>query len=547
MSWPTVERSRSRIAAEQNSVSLGAGERLRICLCYPNTYFVGMSNLGYQTLYYLLNGLPGVRCERAFMPEPEARFAPPLCSLESETPLGNFDVLAFSLSFDLDAVNIPRMLLMAGVPIFTRERAGRPLVIAGGIVPMFNPEPLAELVEAFVIGEAEEILPALIEALVEAVGGNATTEESLKRLAHLPGVYVPSLYEAKYNDDGTLAAFAPKAGAPEKITRLCVKQLEDYPCHSRVLTQETEFGGLFLVEVSRGCGRGCKFCVTGHTYRPLRHRAADQVIAAALAGLEFRPTIGLIGAAVSDHPDIEKICQEIMRAGGQISPASVRADSLTPMLLNALAASGARTLTIAPEAGSERLRSSLRKGLTDDQILSGLSAAVKAGLKRLRLYFMLGLPGETEEDIQAIATLIKNARRQGAAHIAASICAFVPKPQTPFEREAMASVKVIRQRMSLLKRLLAGERNIKLEFESPSISLIQAVISRGDRRLGRVLARLAEAFMRDLEQSPQSAEIWPEARLGAWRQALAAEGLLADGYAGRVRSPQELLPWRFID
>lgn len=357
---------------------------------------------------------------------------------------------------------------------------------------------------------------------------------------------MPSLYEVKYNDDGTLAAFTPKAGAPEKITRLFVKKLEDFPCHSRLLTQETEFGGLFLVEVSRGCGRGCKFCVTGHTYRPLRHRSADQVIAAALAGLEFRPTIGLIGAAVSDHPDIEKICQEIIRAGGQISPASVRADSLTPMLLNALAASGARTLTIAPEAGSERLRSSLRKRLTDEQILAGVSAAVKAGLRRLRLYFMLGLPGETEEDIQAIATLIKNARRQGAAHVAASICAFVPKPQTLFEREAMASVKIIRQRMSLLKKLLAGERSIKLEFESPSTSLIQAVISRGDRRLGRALARLAEEFVRDLAQSPQSAEIWPEARLGAWRRALAAEGLLADWYAGRARSPQELLPWDFI-
>jgi radical SAM superfamily enzyme YgiQ (UPF0313 family) len=527
MTWAESKRMRRRLAGEENLVSPGTGARLRICLCFPNTYHVGMSNLGFQTLYHLLNSLPGVGCERAFLPDADSAVRGPLVSLESETPLGDFDVIAFSLSFDLDAVNLPRMLLLSGIPLFSGERSRGPLVIAGGILSTFNPEPLAELVDAFVIGEAEET----VEPLAEILMSRDARDGKLAALAQLPGVYVPSLYEVRYQSNGTIERIEPRQHAPSSVNRLFIRTLDSRPCHSRLLTEETEFGGLFLVEVSRGCGRGCKFCAAGWCYRPLRHRSAEAVISTAQAGLEYRDTIGLIGAAVSDHPEIEKICGKILEAGGRISLASVRADSLTPSLIDALAASGTQTLTLAPEAGMERLREAIGKRLTDEQILSAARQAADAGIKRLRLYFMLGLPGEMEEDIEAIATLVDHVHQQGVSHITVSACGFVPKPQTPFEREAMAPRKLIKRRLDTLRRLLAGSGGIETAFESPNSSFLQAIVSRGDRRLGKVLARLAEI------SSPGNA---------AWQRALAAEGLCGEWYANRSRPPEEMLPWAHI-
>jgi radical SAM superfamily enzyme YgiQ (UPF0313 family) len=528
MSWTRRERFRKLLAAEETTVSLGTGERLRVCLCYPNSYSLGMSNLGFQSLYHLLNALPGVRCERAFLPEAEEKG--PVISLESETPLGDFDVAAFSLSFDLDAVNLPRMLYLSGLPVMSAERTGNPLILAGGILPTFNPEPLAEIVDAFVIGEGEEVIAPLTAALAE-IARAKQKPEALATLLEIPGVYLPSYYSAGYDEAGNFSEIKAQSPAPEKIIRQYAKDLDAWPCHSRVLTPQTEFGNLFLLEISRGCGRGCSFCVAGRCYRPLRQRSLAELIAQAEAGLKFRETIGLVGAAVSDYPEIEALSRGIRRAGGKVSFASLRADSLTPGILEAFIAGGGRTLTLAPEAGSERLRRMIHKNLREEQILAAAKMAAQAGLKALRLYFMIGLPTETEEDILAIADLAHKVRAQGLAHITAGVCAFVPKPHTAFEREGLLPQKQIRRRMELLKSALAGEKGMELNCERPSRSFLQGLISRGDRRLGRVLARLAERG---------------EGKLSDWREALARENLRGEAYAELPWPGKRALPWNHI-
>jgi radical SAM superfamily enzyme YgiQ (UPF0313 family) len=422
------------------------------------------------------------------------------------------------------------MLHLSGLPIFSAERTGNPIILAGGILPTFNPEPLADIVDAFVIGEGEEIVAPLTAALAE-IAGAKQARQAREILLPLPGVYVPAFYEARYDAAGNFAELIAQSPAPEKIDRQYVKKLDQWPCHSRVFTPETEFGNLFLLEISRGCGRGCSFCVAGRCYRPWRQRSRVDLVAQAKAGLQYRETIGLVGAAVSDYPEIETLSQEILRAGGKVSYASLRADSLTPAILESFIAGGGRTLTLAPEAGSERLRAAIHKNLREEQILAAAEIASQSGLKALRLYFMIGLPTETDEDILAIAELARRVRAQGIAHVTASVCAFVPKPHTPFEREGMLPQKLIRRRMDLLKSALAGEKGLQLNCERPSRSFLQGIISRGDRRLGKVLAPLATLA------SP---------RLRDWREALVGASLSGENYAESPRVTKGELPWSHI-
>lgn len=523
------KRARGRLEAEIGAVRKERGGRLRIALCYANTYHVGMSNLGLQTLYGLLNDRRDVVCERAFHPDPEdlrdlQRRRLPLTSMETQTPLGEFEVIAFSISFELDLLKAARMLALSGIPARAAQRdAHHPLVIAGGAAPTINPEPLAAIADAIAIGEGEMMLAPLVEALK---AGNK--QAALRQLSAVPGAYVPSYYEARY-DDGVQALLA--GNAPGQIPRAVTPDLDAWPTHSRVLTDETEFGHMFLMEISRGCGRGCSFCAADRIYRPVRLRSRQALLETARAGLKVREMVGLIAAAVSDYPHVDELCQGILAEGGRVAVASLRADSATPELVDALAASKVQTITLAPEAATERLRRAVHKFIRDEDYLRTARLAAERGIRRLRLYFIVGLPTETEDDVHAIPAFVRALRKEsGMGRVTVSAGPFVPKPHTPLERAPMLPVAEARRRMGIIRRGLAGEPWAEISLESANEAFIQAVLSRGDRRVGEVACRVAET----------------RGGFGDWLAAFREEGLDPEGFALRERPHDEPLPWGHV-
>ena len=533
MSWALIEKAREQLAVEKGTIRKDPGGRLRFVLVYPNTYHLGMSSLGFQTVYHLLNSFPQVVCERAFLPDPAdlRRFQSsrkPIFSLETQTPLADFDVIGFSVSFELDYLHLAQILELSGIPLRSADRTGLPLVIAGGICPSYNPQPLADLIDALVIGECEELLADLMQV----IGSGASRGDLLRRLAELEGVYVPSLYGETYRPDGSVEEIEPEAGFRPRVQRQWVADLDQWPTHSRVLTPDTEFGRMFLIEAGRGCKWGCRFCVADFDCRPPRWRSLHCLLKTIEQGLQLRDTIGLVGATVSDHPAIAEICQGILGRDGKFALSSVRADSLSEHLVEAIAQGGERTLTFAPETGSERLRQSLHKPITDDQLIQVAQWAKKAGIPRIKLYFMIGLPGELPSDIDPIVSLVQAIEREfRPGKIILSTNPFIPKPGTPFQWKGMARPGILRSRLAELKQALARRRGIKLSSESANWSLIQAALSRGDRRLGEVIIQASQAG----------------GSLGAWRAAFRGAGLDPIWYACREIPEEEILPWSVID
>jgi radical SAM superfamily enzyme YgiQ (UPF0313 family) len=543
MSWQLQRRLKQWLADENGTFIKDWGGKIPIALVYPNRYFLGMSNLGFQTVYHRLNRLPNVVCERLFLPESEdmaaASSGPGPLSVESQRPMADFHIVAFSLAFENDFTNLVHLLQLGKLSLYSsRRHQHEPLVVAGGVATFLNPEPIAPFIDLFLLGEAENLLEDFVRAWEEMLDHDLSREEKLAHIAErVSSAYVPSFFQVESDSDGRLISFEPLIDIPKKIQVRPAPIENEEPITSTITTAHTEFPDTVLVEIGRGCGRGCRFCAAGFVYRPVRHRQSDKVVQAALDRAPQGGKIGLLSSAVSDHPDIDAICLQLRKAGTRLSVSSLRADSVTPTMLESLRQSGLRTVAIAPEAGSQRLRQVINKNLTEKQILDAVSAVVSAGIPNLRLYFMIGLPTETEEDIRAIIQLVKRIKHEQLVigrgqkrlgTITMSVSSFVPKPFTPFQWVPFCDLSVLKQRIKKLKRGLGAVANVKVHADVPRWAYIQALLSRGDRQLAPLLAILGQ-------------------QNSTWSRATKAVNVNPEFYVYRERERQELLPWDFID
>jgi len=514
MGWDEIKKARWRLSREQGHIVKDWGGRIPVALIYPNSYYVGMSSLGIHAIYNLLNSYGNVVCERAFWErENQDQKSSPL-SLESQRPLSDFAVLAFSVSYEVDFLNVAHILKASGIPLSSAERDERhPLVIAGGPCIMANPMPLSPFFDVLCIGEAEPILPTMLPILAEGIGGSR--EELLKALASQAGIYAPQYY----------------SGTP--VVRQWTRNLDDFPTTSVILTRDTELGDLYLIEVERGCNWGCRFCLVSSTFSPMRFRSLDNLLAQAEQGLKYRSRLGLVGPAVSDHPQIEELLVRLRQMGARLSISSLRIRPLSRIVLRELAKGEARTISLAPEAGSQRLRQVIKKSISEDDILESMDKVAEQGIRLLKLYFMIGLPSETDEDIVEMINLTLRYkdvldRRQSGCRIAVTISSFVPKAGTPFQRMPMAPLATLNQRLSLLKGGLQP-KGIKVKADSPAWSEVQAVLARGDAKVAQVLAILEEVS------------------LASWRKAVEKCHLDVDFYAHQEWPEGRELPWAMVD
>jgi len=541
-SWEQRERAQLTLSKEVGYIKKPHGSRLRVALAFPNTYWVGMSNLGFQTIYCLFNAEDDIVCERFFLP-PKQELAEmssakaPLLTLESQTPVNDFDVVAFSVSFEWDYVNVLTLLRLAGIPAYAAERSSRhPLIVVGGAVTFVNPEPLALFADVIAAGEGEVLVPCLRRA----VGAAADRNHLLHLLAAERGFYIPAFYEPRYADDGTLAGYAVREGidAPATVRKAALKVTDAVdPPATGIFTPDTEFGSRFLVEVVRGCANLCRFCWAGYNYLPVRAFPADRILQLAREARSHSNRAGLVSIALCDHPEIERILANLHEMGYAISPASLRLDDLTQPIVQVLTASGERTITIAPETGSDRLRRVINKTVTNDEILDRADLIFANGIENLKLYYMIGLPTETDEDLVAIRDLtlqirdrmLKYARSKGqVGRIVGSVNPLIPKPGTAYQWIPMEDPAVIDRKIKRLRALTAGIDNVYFNIKSERHSYFQALLSLGDRRVAPVIAIA--------EQNGQN-----------WRAAVADAGIDGDFYIFRDRSKDAALPWDIID
>jgi radical SAM superfamily enzyme YgiQ (UPF0313 family) len=540
--WEQRERARVTLSKETGYVLKPSGDRLRVALAFPNTYWVGMSNLGFQTVYRLFNAQDDVVCERVFLPPKQelaelASSRTPLITLESQSEVGEFDVLAFSVSFEWDYVNVLTMLRLAGIPIYAAERGPRhPLIVIGGAVTFVNPEPLALFADVIAAGEGEVLVPALDQAFRAA----SDRDDLLKLLASARGFYIPSFYEPQYGPEGTLSGYrvAPGSDAPSPVRKAALKTTEAVdPPATGIFTPDTEFGSRFLVEVVRGCANLCRFCWAGYNYLPVRAFPTDRILELAERARAHSSRVGLVSIALCDHPDIERILTRLSEMGYSISPASLRLDDLTEPIVRTLRASGERTITIAPETGSDRLRRVINKTVTNDEILDRADLIFANGFENLKLYYMIGLPTETDDDLVAIRDqtlelrdrMLRHARPRGTiGRIIGSVNPLIPKPGTAYQWLPMESDANVDRKIKRLRSLTAGIDNVYFNIKSERHSYYQALLSLGDRRVAPVIAAA--------ERNGQN-----------WRAAVAETGIDADFYIFRDRSNDKVLPWDIID
>ena len=525
MSQKLKEKTDRLLSKEKGTVYKDPGGRVSIALVYPNTYHVGMSNLGFQGIYGLLNRMKDAVCERAFLPDREereeyARTQTELFSMESKKALNRFDIVAFSVSFENDYPNIAEILKLSKIPLYCTDRnAHHPLVVMGGVCAFLNPEPVAAFFDICFIGEADEMLPEFITTYTSSSG---KPEVLIKSLA-IEGLYMPAFYTVSYGADGGIATRHAAAGAPRIIKKRYLGDLAASGITSSIITPETEFSNMHLIEAMRGCPWNCRFCAAGRIYNPPRRKELPAIEGEIRTALKTTKKVGLIGPSLSDYAHIGDV---LNIPGVDFSITSLRASSKSAEIIALM--KGHKSVSIAPEAGTERLRRVINKRITEEDILSTARALFSGGIEILRLYFMVGLPTETREDIEGILDLVKTIRgisKRGS--ITLSVSTFVPKPFTPFQWHPMESPLVVKERFNLLKKSLISVNGVKVFHDVPKYAYMQGLFSMGDRRIAKVLETM-------LEESD-------------WGKAATASGINKDFYLFRKRNVSEHLPWDFID
>jgi len=497
-----------------------------------------MSNLGLHILYQVLNE-NGWACERVFLPEVKKqaeyiKTKTALFSMETQRSLADFPYICAMLSFEMDYLNFLTQLQLGHIKLLAEERGEKdPFVIIGGPCATFNPEPLADFVDIVIIGEGEETLPKVLQLLEHLRMEKKTREEKLLAVANQPGVYVPRFYTPQYDENNDFCGIKNAANVPEKVQRQWVRDLDAYPHTSAIISPYTEFANMFIVEVARGCGRHCRFCMAGYCFRKPRNRKLEML----LQDIRQRPgqtaKVGLMGAAVSDYPEIRELSETLVKENIRFSCASLRADSLNLPLVKALAKSGQRTMTVAPEAGSVRMRASINKGITEEHIYEAMEYAAQAGMPNTKLYFMIGLPGETDRDIEDMTDLVHRVRIHmdelgHTGDLTLSVNAFVPKPFTPYQWFPLEDTKVLKRRFKMLQNGLKRDRRIRLLTESLKETVLQAVLARGNRRIGERL-------------------LWAIRHNTGLREALISAGIRPEELACREFETVQELPWDHLD
>jgi radical SAM superfamily enzyme YgiQ (UPF0313 family) len=498
-----------------------------------------MANLGFQAIYGLTNRLAGIRCERAFLPEAanpkKTRESPDrLFSLESRRPLTEFALLAFSVSFEGDYPHILEILHRASIPLKAEERLpSHPLILAGGAAVTMNPEPLAPFFDLILIGEGEELWPEFLSAYNQLKNQHARGDLPFALACQVRGVYTPSGYRISPQDPSRLVPVIP--GLPARVVRRHVADLDGHPTHEWVHTRDSEFGSMYLIEVNRGCGRGCRFCVAGFLYRPPRFRRYEALAPLLTSGVKEKGKVGLVGTAVSDHPDLRQLQAHVLALGGKLGIGSLRLDRINEETLRMLKEGGVESIALAPEAGTQRLRQVINKGIQEEDIRRAAELLSAYGFLNLRLYFLVGLPTETQADIDGIIALVgkfdewaKKKGHRAFRHLVVSINQFIPKPATPFQWLPLEAPREIKKKITRIRQALAKNRKIEIIAESPRAGYQQALLSLGDRGTAELLLAVHRLN-------------------GCWEEALKQTGFAKDTFVFRRKSFDEALPWEIID